>query len=48
MRERRELENKNRKNPFVYNKLMNNSTFAPPIMSIMKNMKREFPTIFKF
>lgn len=48
MREKRELEAKNRKNPFIYNKLMNNSTFSPPITSIMHNMKREFPTIFKF
>ena len=31
--------------PFTYNKLMKNSTFAPPISSYMINIKREFPSI---
>ena len=45
----REKENEERKKkflkPFTYNKLMKNSTFAPPISSYMINIKREFPSI---
>lgn len=46
LRERRERENKNRRNPFTYNKLMNQSTFSPPINSFAINIKREFPSVF--
>lgn len=48
VKERKELESKNNKSkrmPFTYNKLMKSSTFSPPISSFTINLKREFPTI---
>jgi hypothetical protein len=45
LREKRELEAKNRRPPFTYNKLMKNSTFSPPISSFNVNLKRDFPSI---
>ena len=45
LKERLELEQKNKKKPFTYNKLMDNSHFAPPISSFKVNLKRDFPSI---
>ena len=40
-----EEKKKKARPPFTYNKLMNSSTFSPPITSFSVNLKREFPTI---
>lgn len=45
LRERREFEQKNKKKAFTYNKLMDNSNFAPAISSFKVNLKRDFPSI---
>lgn len=45
LKERLELEEKNKKPTFRYNKLMQHSHFSPCISSFNCNLKRDFPTI---
>ena len=47
-RARKEYEEAHRKDPFTYNKLMPHTHFSPSIMQNPINMKREFPTVYKF
>lgn len=42
---RKEKEQKKNRPAFTYNKLMNHSTFSPPITSFSCNLKKEFPKI---
>ena len=45
IREIREMEKKNARTPFTYNKLMNHTHFSPSITSFAFNLKREFPNV---
>ena len=45
IREIREMEKKNARVPFAYNKLMNQTHFSPSITSFTFNLKREFPSV---
>ena len=45
LQERLENEQKNKKKPFTYNRLMNSSSFAPAISNYKVNIKRDFPSI---
>lgn len=45
-REKKELESKNHKDPFKYNKIQKYSTFSPSVVGNTLNMKRDFPSIF--
>ena len=45
IREIREMEKKNARTPFYYNKLMRQSQFSPSISSFTYNLKREFPSV---
>ena len=47
-KQRKEYEDAHRKVPFTYNKLMKHTHFSPSIMQNPMNMKREFPTVYKF
>lgn len=45
LKERLELEEKNKKDPFKSCRLMKTTHFAPPISSFTTNLKKDFPTI---
>ena len=45
LKKEEEEKKKRSRPPFTYNKLMNISTFSPPITSFSVNLKREFPSI---
>lgn len=45
-REKKELETKNRQDPFKYNQTQNYSTFSPSVVGNTLNMKRDFPSVF--
>lgn len=47
-REKKEYEEKHKKVPFTYNKLQTHTKFSPSIVTNQINMKRDFPTVFKF
>lgn len=47
-REKKEYEAAHRKDPFLYNKLMDQTKFSPSVVTNTINMKRDFPTVYKF
>ena len=47
-KQREEEERKNRKNPFIYNRLMDPSDFSPSIVNNQINLKNNYPSVYHF